>query len=334
MAKEETHKKVLAHRIPHALKSGPVPFKKNPVPIVPPDLFVLHSLCAFIGSRGSGKTHAMVQLAHKYLRKGSINRVFIITPTYQSNKIFEVLDPRPEDVFENVHTSIQDLNTILAATKKDADDFREFEVYLKAYKKYTRGDKKSLTFDEMTLLQNNNFRKPIYIPRPSPLLIVDDMSHTSIYTPSRNNPFMNLCLRHRHINDGIGITIFMAAQTYKTGVPKAIRQNIQQFFIFPTKDLTQMESIYEEIANLVTKEQFIALYKKATAQKHSFLTVDNNPRHPLLAFRKNFDTALIPPEEDSDSEFPAPESDHESVLSPTQPQKTKSGIRKKLRART
>jgi len=143
---------------------------------------------------------------------------------------------------------------------------------------------------------------------------------------------MNLCLRHRHINDGIGITIFMAAQTYKTGVPKAIRQNIQQFFIFPTKDLTQMESIYEEIANLVTKEQFIALYKKATAQKHSFLTVDNNPRHPLLAFRKNFDTALIPPEEDSDSEFPAPESDH--VVSPTQPQKTKSGIRKKLRART
>jgi len=295
-------KKVEVHKIPNAIPHGPVPYAKNPVPIVPPDLFVLHTLCAFVGARGSGKTHAMVKLAHKYLEHRSINRVFIITPTYQSNKIFEVLDPRPEDVFENVTTTNQDIMKILAATQQDAEKYREFSKYLKAYKKYRRGREHSLSAEERTMLENNQFKKPNYMPRPSPLLIVDDMSHTNIYTTSKSNPFINLCLRHRHINEGIGMTIFMAAQTYKTGVPKAIRQNIQQFFIFPTKDTTQLESIYEEVANLVPKEQFLELYEKATHQPHSFLTVDNNPRHPLLAFRKNFDSILVPGEDEEEKE--------------------------------
>ena len=103
-------------------------------------------------------------------------------------------------------------------TKKDADTYRVFKKYLNAYKKWTRGKKSTLTNDELTLLENNLYKKPIYLPRPSPLLIVDDMSHTGIYTPSRSNPFMNLCLRHRHINEGMGITIFMACQTFKTGL--------------------------------------------------------------------------------------------------------------------
>jgi len=30
--------------------------------------------------------------------------------------------------------------------------------------------------------------------------------------------------------------------------------------------------------------------------------VDNNPRHPLLAFRKNFDSILVPGEEDEEDE--------------------------------
>jgi len=56
------------------------------------------------------------------------------------------------------------------------------------------------------------------------------------------------------------------------------------------------------VANLVPKEQFLELYEKATHQPHSFLTVDNNPRHPLLAFRKNFDSILVPGEEDEEDE--------------------------------
>ena len=87
----------------------------------------------------------------------------------------------------------------------------------------------------------------------------------------------------------------MAAQTYLTGLPKALRQNVTQLFIWPTKDETQLNSIYHEVANLVDKEHFLQLYEKATRTPHSFLTIDNNAPHPSLQFRKNFNTFLILP---------------------------------------
>ena len=121
-----------------------------------------------------------------------------------------------------------------------------------------------LNLDERTMLENTNYQKPPEVPRPSPLLIVDDMSHSQIYSTSRQNPFINLCLRHRHINHGKGITIFLAAQTFRSGIPLALRQNIQQYFIWPTKDETQLEAIYHEVVNLIDHETFIKLYKKAS----------------------------------------------------------------------
>ena len=78
---------------------------------------------------------------------------------------------------------------------------------MKAYTKWKRNMK--LNLDERTMLENTNYQKPPEVPRPSPLLIVDDMSHSQIYSTSRQNPFINLCLRHRHINHGKGITIFL-----------------------------------------------------------------------------------------------------------------------------
>ena len=96
--------------------------------------------------------------------------------------------------------------------------------------------------------------------------------------------FINLCLRHRHINHGKGITIFLAALTFRLGIPLALRQNIQQYFIWPTKDETQLEAIYHEVANLIDHDTFINLYKKATQNTHDFLTIDNNPPTPVLQF--------------------------------------------------
>ena len=54
----------------------------------------------------------------------------------------------------------------------------------------------------------------------------------------------------------------MAAQTFRSGIPLALRQNIQQYFIWPTKDETQLDAIYREVANLIDHETFIKLYKK------------------------------------------------------------------------
>ena len=48
----------------------------------------------------------------------SFTRVFIISPTYESNPIFHVLHIDHEDVYSNLHTSLQDIADILKNVKK------------------------------------------------------------------------------------------------------------------------------------------------------------------------------------------------------------------------
>ena len=165
--------------------------------------------------RGSGKTHAMVNFAKEYLDHGSFTRVFIISPTYDSNPIFHVLNADKGDVYEDSDHSLKAVEGILKKCKIDSDDYDDYHIYMTAYLLWRK--KEPLTLEQKTMLQNNNYDKPPAIPRPSPLLIVDDMSHSDIYSTSRHNPFINLCLRHRHINHGKGITIFLACQTFKSG---------------------------------------------------------------------------------------------------------------------
>ena len=262
-----------ALKIPGSIRNEGLVYKKLKTPKVAPNLFKLHTLAAFIGPRGSGKTNAAVLLARRYLDDGSINRTFIISPTIDSN-------------------------SILASVKASVEEYEETKAYnniWKRWKLYVKGKGPALTIPEFNIMENNNFKARPKLPRPSPLLIIDDMSHSDLYTPSKKNSFINLCLRHRHLYK-VGISIFMLVQTFKTGIPKCLRQNIQQFFLWPTHDMSQLDSMYEEFANLCTYEDFIYMFKKATKERHNFMTIDLNAPDPLLQFRKNFDEIIIPPE--------------------------------------
>ena len=283
--------KVTEIPIKNGLENTEIHCKKMKQPHSPEVLFKLHTLAAFIGMRGSGKTHSMVNLTKKYLDESCFTRIFILSPTYESNPIFHILRAKREDVYTNLQNSYQTIEDILKKCTDDSNEYDRHEEYFQAYCRYR--DKKPLRMEQHVLLENNQFHPPQYIPRPSPILIIDDMSHSDIYSTSRQNPFINLCLRHRHINHGKGITIFMAAQTFRSGIPLALRQNIQQYFIWPTRDQMQLDSIYHEVANLVDEDTFKKLYTKATKDPHSFLTIDNNPKHPKLQFRRNFDTYLV-----------------------------------------
>ena len=287
-------------KILNGLKNAPVKHKKLKQPYTPPELFKLHTLAAFVGHRGSGKTQAIVTLTKKYLDEGSFNRIFVISPTYDSNPVFHVLEVNKKDVYTDHNSAIAAVEDILAKTRNDSDEFDKYDEYMAAYRRWNRG--KSISSDEHTMLENNNFEKPPEVPRPSPLLIIDDMSHSDIYSTSRQNPFINLCLRHRHINFGKGISIFMAAQTFKSGIPLALRQNIQQFFVWPTHDSNQLEAIYHEVANLVDEDMFNQIYFMATKLPHSFLTIDTNASSTSKQFRRNFDTFLNPKTLDSNSD--------------------------------
>lgn len=282
--------------ISDSIKNEGLKYKSLPTPDTSDGLFKLHTLSAFIGPRGSGKTNAVVLLARRYLDDKSINRIFIISPTYDSNRIFDLLEPRPEDVFKNLQTCLADLNAIVAKVKVMVDEFNEYEkiaVIFKKWRAFLAGRGPPLPLPMYNKLENMGFRAPEVVLRPAPLLIIDDMSHSDLYTPSKKNGFINLCLRHRHLFQ-VGLSIFMLVQTFKTGIPKCLRQNIQQFFLWPTHDMSQLESMYEEFANMCTKEDFMEMFQRATSGKHNFMTIDMNARDPVLRFRKNFDEILLP----------------------------------------
>jgi len=299
---------VVEMRITKAPKNEAIPVRKVLTPPFPKELFKLHTLAAFFGPRGSGKTNGAVLLAKKYLDYGSFTRVYVISPTYESNPVFEVLQADPEDVYTDLGSILASITDIVQKIEGEADMYRQEVAYAELWLKWVKN--KTLEPDEVLKLAREDYREPNIPPRPFPLIIIDDCSHSQIYSTSRSNPFINLCLRHRHVGgEGFGCTIFMLVQNFKTGVPKPIRQNLQQFFIWRTADRSQLEAMWEEFANLTDLHSFSALYHSAVDNdKHSFLTVDMNPISEELGhFRRNFDVILT-----MDKSLPSEESDKES----------------------
>lgn len=281
--------------IPSAPKNKAVPSREIQTPDYPQSLFKLHTLAAFFGPRGSGKTNGCVLLAKEYIDAGSFTRTYVISPTYDSNPVFEEIPTKREDVYTDISTVLQSIADIVNKIEEDVVMYENEVEYAALYKRVSKlKEGEAMGVADEIKLERNNYRKPLALPRPYPLVIIDDCSHSQIYSLSKGNPFINLCLRHRHIGgEGYGCSIFMLVQNFKTGVPKPIRQNLQQFFIWRTADRNQLESMWEEFANLVDFDTFSQIYHHATdSDRHNFLTVDMNPIDERAHFRRNFDTVL------------------------------------------
>jgi hypothetical protein len=60
---------------------------------------------------------------------------------------------------------------------------------------------------------------------------------------------VNTCIKHRHVADGLGLSIAMLVQTYCAvgGLPRPIRENCTLLCLFKLKDQNQLKKIHEEI---------------------------------------------------------------------------------------
>jgi len=269
--------------------------QKVVTPPYPEHLFKLHTLGLFVGARNSGKTNACTLLIKDYIKSKSFNRIFVISPTYDSNFVLHTIPTDENDIYKDSKDPQKSITGIVSKVQEAADEYKEESEYRKVYNRYLN---RNYTLQDQLILEKNNHRKPHNIPHPYCCLIIDDMSHTNLYSDSGKNAFINLCLRHRHLAQ-IGISIFMLVQNFKSGVPRALRQNIQQFFLYKTNDFDLLEDIYSEFANICSYGQFLEVYDTATKEDHHFLTVD--PFHPdhSKRFRKNFDFFLKLPQQES-----------------------------------
>lgn len=285
---------VKTEKITGAIKNEPIKVKKPEPPKTSKDMFKLHFLSAFIGNRNSGKTNSAILLSKKLQDEKSIDRIFIISPTYHNNPIFSVLNIDEDDIYtdlENVFGALDEIQDKVHLEKQSYDDYHD---YKKIIEKLIIKGENALTFREISLLELNDYKLPFNKyggKKPGLLLIIDDASHSKIFKSGRN-PFINLALRHRHLHS-IGISIMLLVQNW-VGITKTIRQNLNLIFLYKTHDETQLDDVYKQLlANQMKKEQFIELYDHATKDDHHFLTIDLDAKNKNKKFRKDFDEYLI-----------------------------------------
>ena len=53
-------------------------------------------------------------------------------------------------------------------------------------------------------------------------------------------------------------------------------------------DKKQLKQIYENFANTIEEEDFMVMYKYATAKPHGFLYIDTDPKEENMRFRSGF----------------------------------------------
>ena len=300
--------------IPNALINGEVKCKPKRTPPTPNHLPNLPLLAGAFGVCKSGKSNALVNLIDAYMKAGSINLLYGISPTYHSNASLQTLNfvderkkenPRtmgvlyskktaPEGffgVFTDPNTSVEALHTITNHIKEKNDEYKYEVEYKRIYKKW-RTQELRLTHEEEYILNKEERRKPIHVPWPMPGIFIDDMTHTQLMSNTINNALSHLCLHHRHL-DGVGVSIFQAFQTFKSGMPRVVRTNMSLIMLFSTMNMTEIEEIYSEVCNNITFDTFKKMLFEATKEPHGFLLINKMADDPTRQFGINFDRVFV-----------------------------------------
>ena len=266
----------------------------------PPDIPKMHCMMMVSGKRGGGKSVSVANFVKKLKDLGLMDRVLLITPTYNSNKqIWDIAQIDEMDVYEPEVTVLQ---TIIGVVEAEKEEWEMFLAQKQQYKEFKREIKrKPITeIDEDLLLEYQDLGffegPPIWkyakeVP-PRLFLIIDDCMGTDLMKPRAK--LINFCIKHRHIADGLGISVAMLVQSYCAigGVPRPIRENTTLLLLFKCKDENQRKKIHEEIGADVDLEKFDAMFNYATQEPFNFLLVDFNAKDKEKQFRKNFDEYL------------------------------------------
>lgn len=275
----------------------------------PKDLPKLHQIMVVCAKKGSGKTVAIVNLFKRYQEGGALDRLFIVSPTFHSNReAFKDLKFDENDVYENANED--SLDSILEKLEQEATDYEEYHESMKEWKKlhrFLKGNKNTMPDDDqlMMFFDGEHFQAPTHKwggKKPVCFILFDDIQGSPLFRPK--SKLSNLVIKHRHtpplrkLGGSIGCSLFFCIQSYKSnnaGIPRCIRGQACTMLVWKTKDEAELKEIADECSGEVGKETFMKVYEAATEEPHSFLFIDFHKKkeHPSM-FRKRFDTFLIP----------------------------------------
>jgi hypothetical protein len=279
----------------------------------------LHQCMILNGKRGSGKSVAATNLLRMYKQTGTMQRILILSPTFNSNyKLMEDLDININDVFDPEDPDV--IQKITAVVEGERDDYikyitlkENFKIFMKSLKgkkpiDFLNNDEIDDSFLDYYDSESDSFKipKPKYkcydeSPSRPPILsmLIDDCMCTKLFNDRK---FPSMVIRHRHLGalptgGAVGLSLFICIQSYKasSGLPKVIRNQSTSICLFRTKDRSELKQISESFSGEIDPEKFEILYNYATQESpHDFLFVDlHSKKEQESMFRKNFDQYII-----------------------------------------
>jgi len=276
------------------------PAKKSFIIETQEDDIKLHTLLIASGKRGGGKTVAIANMIRDAKKKGYYDRVLLISPTYESNReIWNIADIADEDVYEPTKTVLKTIKEFINEERKEWDIFLSKKAMYHSYSNEMKHQPlASFTPEKLIFyLDNKFFTEPpkwkYKTEQPPRLgLVIDDAMGTDLMLPSAG--LTRFIIAHRHWGMGVGISVYMAVQSYcaKEGLARPIREQCTHLMLFKCKDLNQRKKILDEIGSDIDLDKFNEMYDYATDQPFEFLFVDFAPKSPDKVFRRCFNEYL------------------------------------------
>ena len=274
----------------------------------PDDAFKQPCLHYIVGQRTSGKSYLTSLILAQAEKDKTFDVIYIVTPSFNSNKAYFGKYILEENVFEPTKHSVNDIITLV---EQDRDEWEEFIVEKEMYRKFLIEMDKDKQMKEEDLL-DYYYLKFLhgYIPKwkyakpepPKSLLILDDVLGSNAL--KRSSGLTQVATLNRHIaplkedykgRSACGLALMILCQTYKMqdGVGRCLRENVSLLTLFKNKQKKQMDSIREELANVIDEEIFDTVYNYCTDEPFGNLTLDFTPKDPKYRFRKNLNELVL-----------------------------------------
>ena len=276
----------------------------------PENSFKQPCLQMIVGQRTSGKSYLTSKILEQADKDKTFDVIYIVTPSFNSNKAYFGKYIDEENVFEPTRASITE---IIKKVEADRDEWEQFLERKKMYEKYKKDikHKKILSFNDMDLIHylDAGFfdeKKPEWKYEkeepPKSCLILDDCLGSGAI--SQSSGLVKLATLNRHIaplkdnhsnRSACGLAVIILVQTYRmnSGIGRALRENVSLLTLFKNKQEKQLNAIKEELANVVDLELFDKAYEHATAEKYGNLTVDFVPKCTTKTFRSNLNELIM-----------------------------------------
>ncbi|DAC81576.1 TPA_asm: FtsK [Monoraphidium MELD virus] len=276
----------------------------------PPDMPKLHGLFILAGHRGAGKGVAITSMLRQMKRARCCDRVFWLSPTCQSNKAYlDELGVKDADKHDSPDNGA--IDAVLAAVDEEAREWQRYqeekEVWAQLQRAMRRGGEAAslppallMRAERLGLLESEEPPKYRYSKdTPCVLHVVfDDCQGTRLMSSSGSkSKLTNLCIRHRHVGDGLGVTVWLCVQSWcaSGSVPRAIRENCTGALVWKTPQAKMVEKMVEELATGREREgAFEEAYAVATEPQHGFLYVDLTTSDPSKRYRSGWDAYIVP----------------------------------------